>query len=352
MPTSGSSSRIVSAARRPSSTLSGGMRTSMIATSGVCARTLRSRSSASPACATTSKPASSSRRAAPSRSRTASSGDHDAWDLHAQHRTAVCRTDHVNHTVECRHAVGQPSQPRARARPGTAAPVVANLHAQAVVHANHRDLHLRRRGVTRGVREALSHAEVGGLHRRGEARIRYGNQRRRHTRAGHERLQRRPQATLGKSRGVDPARELAQLLGRLRQVGERGVEQLLSAGGFVVQPGSRHAQVEGQLHEPLLRAVMEVTFQLASRFVRRLDDPHPRRLQLGLGGLAVGDVAEVSGERRWTGHVDPGDGQLHWKRGAVGAQPGDLEAMVKHHSVLRREVASKPAGDARAASAG
>ena len=65
--------RIVSAARRPSSALSGGMRTSMIATSGVCARTLRSRSSASPACATTSKPASSSRRAAPSRSRTASS---------------------------------------------------------------------------------------------------------------------------------------------------------------------------------------------------------------------------------------------------------------------------------------
>ena len=262
----------------------------MIATSGLCARTFRSRSSASPACALEAGFLEQARGALAQQDGVVR--DHDAWDLHAQHRTAVRRTDHVNHTVECRHAVGQPSQPRARARPGTAAPVVANLHAQGVVHANHRDLHLRRR-VTRGVREALSHAEVGGgLHRRGEARIRYGNQRRRHTRAGHERLQRRPQPPSVRA-AVDPARELAQLLGRLRQVGERGVEQLLSAGGFVVQPGSRHAQVEGQLHEPLLRAVMEVTFQLASRFVRRLDDPHPRRPQLGLGGLAVGDVADI-----------------------------------------------------------
>ena len=53
--------------------LSGGIRTSTIATSGLCARTFRSRSSASPAWPTTSKPASSSSRAAPSRRSTASS---------------------------------------------------------------------------------------------------------------------------------------------------------------------------------------------------------------------------------------------------------------------------------------
>ncbi len=53
-------SRISSAARRPSSVWVGGIRTSTIATSGLCAPTLRSRSSASPAWATTSSPASSS----------------------------------------------------------------------------------------------------------------------------------------------------------------------------------------------------------------------------------------------------------------------------------------------------
>src|SRR5256885_9560064 len=49
------------------------MRTSTIATSGLCARTFRRRSSGSPAWATTSKPASSSRRTTPSRNRTESS---------------------------------------------------------------------------------------------------------------------------------------------------------------------------------------------------------------------------------------------------------------------------------------
>ena len=61
------------AACRPSSVCSGGMRTSTMATSGRCARTLRSRSSRSPAWPTTSKPDSSSSRTMPARSRTESS---------------------------------------------------------------------------------------------------------------------------------------------------------------------------------------------------------------------------------------------------------------------------------------
>ena len=61
------------AARSPSSVCVGGMRTSMTATSGLCAPTLRSRSSASPAWPATSKPESSSRRHRPSRNSTESS---------------------------------------------------------------------------------------------------------------------------------------------------------------------------------------------------------------------------------------------------------------------------------------
>ena len=72
-PTSGISRRICCAARSPSSVCVGGIRMSVTATAGLCARTLRSRSSASDACAATSKPASSSSRARPARSRTESS---------------------------------------------------------------------------------------------------------------------------------------------------------------------------------------------------------------------------------------------------------------------------------------
>ena len=62
------------------------MRMSVTATSGLCARTLRSRSSASDACATTSKPASSSRRARPARSRTESSASTMRMGTHSHAR--------------------------------------------------------------------------------------------------------------------------------------------------------------------------------------------------------------------------------------------------------------------------
>src|SRR5215203_6784734 len=61
------------AARSPSSVLSGGMRMSTTATSGLWAPTLRRRSTASPAWPTTSKPASSNNRTMPSRRRAWSS---------------------------------------------------------------------------------------------------------------------------------------------------------------------------------------------------------------------------------------------------------------------------------------
>ena len=72
-PVPGSSDRMIRAAFRPSSVWVGGILMSTIATSGLCARTLRSRSSRSPASPTTSKPSSWSRRATPARSRSESS---------------------------------------------------------------------------------------------------------------------------------------------------------------------------------------------------------------------------------------------------------------------------------------
>src|SRR5262245_15886650 len=72
-PTFGCVRRISAAATNPSSMFLGGMRTSTIATSGVCERTLSRRSSASTARPTTTCPASSSRDAIPSRKRAWSS---------------------------------------------------------------------------------------------------------------------------------------------------------------------------------------------------------------------------------------------------------------------------------------
>src|SRR3954462_1908008 len=70
---SGLASRSSSAARRPSSSLFGGIWTSTTATSGRWARARRRKSSALPVCATTSSPAPSRIRVIPSRRRTSSS---------------------------------------------------------------------------------------------------------------------------------------------------------------------------------------------------------------------------------------------------------------------------------------
>src|SRR4051794_13683741 len=72
-PTPGCSSRIFSAACRPSSVCVGGIRRSTIATSGPCSPTDSTSASPSSACATTSNPASVSSSATPSRSSIVSS---------------------------------------------------------------------------------------------------------------------------------------------------------------------------------------------------------------------------------------------------------------------------------------
>lgn len=73
IPMSGAPARSSSAARSPSSSFCGGICTSTTATSGLCARALRRKSTASPDSATTSNPASVRMRATPSRSSTSSS---------------------------------------------------------------------------------------------------------------------------------------------------------------------------------------------------------------------------------------------------------------------------------------
>ena len=104
------------------------------------------------------------------------------------------------------------------------------------------------------------------------------------------------QAALGQHHRVDAARELAELGGGVGRSSTRLVEQLARLGGVVVDPRARHAQLERELDQPLLGAVMEVALEPSPCLVGGLDDPRPRRAQLRLGSLAVGDVAQVAGE--------------------------------------------------------
>ena len=108
--------------------------------------------------------------------------------------------------------------------------------------------------------------------------------------------QRRVEAALGQHRGVDAARELAQLDRRLAQFGRRLVEQLAGRGRVLVDLAARGLEGHRDADQLLLGAVVEVALDPAPRLVGGLDQPRPRFAQLPFGLEAVGDVAEVPGE--------------------------------------------------------
>ena len=271
---------------------------SITATSGLWARTLRSRSSASPAWATTSKPASSSSRAAPSRRSTASS----AITMRMESpRAAWCRRRTGCPRPACRRARRggrQAAQPGAGRRVGAAAAVVADLDAQASVAAHDLDLGALRVGIAGDVRQRLGDHEVGGgLDGAGKRSSGAATRRDGDGAAPQEGIERRPQAALGERRRVDAARQLAQLGGRLVEVVERGVEQLARlvrvcvdarrgpcAGRAPARPGAAARRRAGRARGG------------AAPCLGGLDDTGARGAQLA-SALAVGDVAQVAGER-------------------------------------------------------
>jgi hypothetical protein len=115
-------------------------------------------------------------------------------------------------------------------------------------------------------------------------------------------------------------------------VQDRGV------GGAVELPLGR-AQHERDRGQSLLGAVVQVALDPSARVVAGLHDPRARLSELGLGGLAVGDVAEVAGERRWAGDVDARDPQLDRNDRAVRAHGRDFQAAVQQPRLLGRQVA-------------
>ena len=159
-----------------------------------------------------------------------------------------------------------------------------------------------RLGVLGDVGQALGDEVVGGdldLRRRalGEVDVERDADRR----AGGERLQRHRQAVVAQDRGVDAARDLAQLL-------QRGVELARGQVSAARPPCCRRARLPAirrrttrERDEPLLRAVVEVALELAAGGVAGFDDPGARGAQVAQAGAQVGLQALVL-ER------DPGGG--------------------------------------------
>ena len=281
----------------------GGIRTSTTATSGLWARTLRSRSSASAARPTTSRPASSSSRATPSRSRAESSATTTRIGmLPPRHASVPCAAAGLvdgQLAVERRHPVGEAAQPGAGGRVGAADAVVAHLDLDRAVAAGDADRRRLGLGVAGDVGQRLGDDEVGGrLDRRRQPLGRRLDDLDRDRGAAGEPAQRRREAAVAEHDGVDAAGQLAQLGGRRRELGHRLVEQLAGHLRVGVELAARQAQVHGERHQPLLGAVVEVALDPAPLGVAGVDDAGARGAQLLDLGAQLGlQPLVLQGER-------------------------------------------------------
>ena len=209
----------------------------------------------------------------------------------------------------------RPRSPEPLVGIGAAHPVVRDLDDCMSVHGGDANGDRGCLGVLGHVRERFGDDVVRGrLDRLGQAlveKLEVDRERR----PRDERLDRGGQAAVGEHRGVDAARQLPQLLERLRELVGGLAEQPFGRLGLVVHTRLREAQHQGERDEALLRAVVEVALEPAALDVARLDDAGARAAQLVLVLLALGDVhptdeqprvpAVVAERRRRPGDAPP-----------------------------------------------
>src|SRR5262249_57254824 len=94
------------------------------------------------------------------------------------------------------------------------------------------------------------------------------------------RAHRRRQALLRERRGMEAARELAQLLERQVELARGAGENRLHRIRILLELRACESERQRQRHEPLLRAVVEVSLEPAPLLVSRLDEARAGRLQI------------------------------------------------------------------------
>ena len=324
---------------------SGGMRTSTIAASGLCARTLRSRSSASPAWPTTSKPGLLEQadeplaQAAPSRRRRpASSGQPNragCWLARSVPPESPSPTLKLPSRAATRSA--RPLQAGA-VRIGAAAAVVEHLDGERAVALDHADRGAsrprrawrrwrgpRRRGSRwrprrrrRGVRSTSAVSATGTGAREARASS-AGTSPRSVSRPGWmPRASSRSSAVACSSSAVASSSSFAGL------------------GGVLLQPRAGQLQVQGECQQPLLGAVVEVALDSSALPVAGLDDARARGAQLLEPGAELGVEALVLHPQPRRGG-DRGDQLLGVVEPPVVDDRADALAVVGHLGCHRRE---------------
>jgi hypothetical protein len=139
---------------------------------------------------------------------------------------------------------------------------------------------VRRAGVLGDVRERLGDDEVrGALDRLGQAVLRFGLERHRQRPTRDQPVKRRREPVLGQDRGMDPARQLAQL-GKARLEFRLRALQQPAELAIGVRAVARRAQEQRETDEAGLRAVVEVALESSAGGVARLNDPDAGRPQL------------------------------------------------------------------------
>ncbi len=94
------------------------------------------------------------------------------------------------------------------------------------------------------------------------------------------RLERRTEPLVGEERRVDAASEVAQVVDRPLGLRLELGEHLMGLAWITVHEGVCEPELHTERHQLLLRAVMDVPFELASLLVLGGDEPLSRRAQL------------------------------------------------------------------------
>jgi hypothetical protein len=151
------------------------------------------------------------------------------------------------------------------------------------------------------------------------------------------------QAMLGEDRGMQARSELAQLLdpapGVLHGLAEKFPGPIRS--GLPALFGK--LKVDKTSDETLLGTVVQVPGNALARSVGCGNQARPRRYQVLLGTLAVGDVAHVGGEGWLSRQAGAGNGHLGRKLGAVGPHGRHLDPAVQNDTLPGLQVSGEAA---------